>query len=171
MSQKTQTGNNVQKSTFTTDQKFLINASAKHFQKRLLSLPYKEVEFTALTLRGQLEYMKQCAEKKILPNLSGKVTVALSGVYGVEYLLKFFELIRSTKDNDLLTAYMAQFEEGSEEYKKIALYLSTGIATSPNMEAVPVSPETEKEIADSNPEPETNEPEIDSSPEIDGDTK
>ena len=115
----------------STNEKFIIKASSKHVQKRLLSLPYKVCSFDSLTMRQQLEFLKLTNGDKVRPDLSKPVEVPLQGVFGVDYLLNLFALVRKLDDNRLLKLYLQEFTEGSEEAKKLGLYLETGISCEP----------------------------------------
>lgn len=118
------------------DVKFLIETSANFVARRLTALPTRKTSFDKLTLRGQVEYMKDCALKEVVPDLTSEIEIPVKGLFSIDWFLAFTEMVRNTSDTELIELYGASFERkdaASEEKRIISLYLETGMIVYPNL--------------------------------------
>lgn len=130
------------------DVKILIETSANFVARRLTALPTKRTQFDKLTLRGQVEYLKDCAVKGVIPDMSGDIEIPVKGLFSIDWFIAFTDMIRTLTDTQLLELYGEAFERKdptSEEKRIVGMYLETGMIVYPNLAASDEETETETE--------------------------
>ena len=130
--------------TTNNTQKVVIANTANFTRKRLIQLPYTEVKIDNLTKNDRIAVMAkvieglQSGDKEsldIASNLTNpdyKVKVPIDGLIGTDFLLAYWALVRAKSDKELLELYQESFDKGSEESRKIALFLGSKIKVTPN---------------------------------------
>ena len=137
--------------TLSQEAKFIIATSASFFARRVTSLPTKKIEFSKLTNRAQLEYLKDCAIKGVLPNINGECEISVKGLFGMDYFLKFVELVKELDVEELAKLYFDIYEKRdatSTEKRLFGLWLYSGQIVYPNIADKAAVIATEEEEAE-----------------------
>lgn len=134
----------VEKKEVKSLQKLIFESTANFARKRVTQLPYTEVKIENLTKNDRIAVMAkviaglQIADiesMEIAQNLKNpdfKVKVPIEGLNGIDFLREYHKLIQSLTFDAYLDAYKKEFKEGSEEYRKVALYQSSNLVVAPN---------------------------------------